>query len=780
MNVRRFLLAWTTLWLSSVTWLFASPIINTFSPTLGSPGDQITLNGSGFTSGSFYVYFWQNQQATVGTVISDSQMLITVPSGITTGPIGIQPVGGTVTYTAQNFLAVGPGPYISDFSPGYGAVNDLITINGVHFTNSPTVKFNGTASTSVIVTADGTSVNARVPSGASSGAITVTTSNGTGSSPTSFTVIGPGPYITGFSPVAGSGGVQVFVDGVHFQTSNPTNATFGGVPGVGFFVISDTQLQVTTPSNVVTGPIAVNSSIGTSTTSSNFFVPPSISTFTPTSGRPGTNVTITGANFLGATSVTFNGLTSSFTVVNNTTIHATAPAGVTDGLIRITTPAFSCFSAANFLVLPTLFGFSPLFGPVGTSVSITGTNLNVGTVTVKFNGVQAAPPTGVTSGHLTAVVPSGATTGPIMVTTGDGSATSTNNFMLPASISSFTPNFGPAGTRVTITGQNFLGATSVSFNGLPGTSLVVTNNTTLGVTAPGGIVTGPISVTTPANTATSAAVFYGMPGITNFTPTHGTNGTVVTINGTNFLGATDVRFNGLSASITSNNGTQIVTSVPAGAQSGPLSVVGPAGTNTTTAVFTVDHPSEMEIWGTPSANPLTIGSNLVYTITIVNYGPNDAPNVRLTNWLPASVTLRSATINQGTLNTNGNPITGNMGTMVWGAAATFTVTVVPHSPGSITNVMSVVSDNPDPAPDNNTSSIITLIQSQPLLSISLLTNKVSVSWAPDLTNYTLQARNSLLTNVFWSNVLTTPLVSSNQISVTESLINTTRVYRLKR
>lgn len=780
MNVRRLILGWVALWLSGGSGLLAQPIITSFSPALGSPGDQITLNGSGFTSESFYLYFWQNQQATVGYVISDNQMLITVPSGITTGPIGIQPVGGSVTYTADDFLAVGPGPYISDFSPGFGAVNDLITLNGVHFTNSPVVKFNGTVSTSVIVAADGTNLTARVPAGATSGPITVTTSNGTGSSPSPFTVIGPGPYITGFSPVAGSGGLLVYIDGVHFQTSAPTNATFGGIAGTNFFVAADTRIQVYTPTNVVSGPITVNSSIGSSTTSSNFYVPPSVSSFTPASGRAGTNVTITGANFVGANSVTFNGLPSSFTVVNNTTIRATVPAGVTDGLIRVTTPAFSCFSATSFLVQPTLFGFSPLFGPVGTSVSITGTNLNVGTVTVKFNGVQAAAPTGVTSGHLTAVVPSGATTGPITVTTGDGSATSANNFILPATISSFIPNFGPAGTRVAITGQNFIGASAVSFNGLAGTSIVVSNNTTLGVTAPGGIVTGPISVTTPANTATSTAVYYGMPGITNFTPTRGTNGTVVTVSGTNFLGATAVLFNGLNASINSNNGNQIMTSVPVGAQSGPISVVGPAGTNTTSAVFTVDYPSDMQIWGTPSANPVTLGSNLVYTITIVNNGPNNASNVRLTNWLPASVTLRSATINQGTLNTTGNPITGNLGTMVGGATATFTATVAPHSLGKITNVMSISSDNLDPTPSNNNTNIVTLIQSPPLLSISLLTNKVSVSWAPDLTNYTLQARNSLFTNVYWSNVLTAPVISTNKISVIESLTNTTRVYRLAR
>ena len=57
----------------------------------------------------------------------------------------------------------------------------------------------------------------------------------------------------------------------------------------------------------------------------------------------------------------------------------------------------------NFTVLPTLYGFSPGFGAGGTTVTLTGANFNVGTPSVKFNGVQAATPTGVTFSH---VVPS--------------------------------------------------------------------------------------------------------------------------------------------------------------------------------------------------------------------------------------------------------------------------------------------------------------------------------------------------------------------------------------
>src|SRR5262249_13699207 len=146
----------------------------------------------------------------------------------------------------------------------------------------------------------------------------------------------------------------------------------------------------------------------------------------------------------------------------------------------------SSFSSSNFIVQPVVYGFSPNFGPPGTAVTITGANLTNGTPVVRFNGVAAAAPTGVTFGQLTAMVPSGATTGLISVPTSDGSYTNTSLFYLPASISSFSPSNAPTGTRVTIQGQNFIGASAVSFNGTVAPDFAVTNSTTLGVTVPPG------------------------------------------------------------------------------------------------------------------------------------------------------------------------------------------------------------------------------------------------------------------------------------------------------
>jgi len=78
---------------------------------------------------------------------------------------------------------------------------------------------------------------------------------------------------------------------------------------------------------------------------------------------------------------------------------------------------------------PTITGFSPTSGIVGTSVTITGTNFSstLASNTVKFNNVTASLSAGTTT-QLVAVVPSGATTGKISVTVGGVTVQSSGNF----------------------------------------------------------------------------------------------------------------------------------------------------------------------------------------------------------------------------------------------------------------------------------------------------------------------------------------------------------------
>ncbi len=259
--------------------------------------------------------------------------------------------------------------------------------------------------------------------------------------------------------------------------------------------------------------------------------------------------------------------------------------------------SFTLPGCGGAVAAPSISGFTPANGQVGTSVTITGSNFT-GASAVTFNGTSAGY-TVDSSSQITATVPSGATTGPIAVTTSGGTATSASSFTVDVSppaaptISGFTPTSGPVGTSVTITGSNFTGATSVTFNGTSA-GFAVNSASQITATVPSGATSGPIAVTTGAGTATSAGSFTvtvpaAPPTITSFSPTSGPAGTVVTINGTNFTGATSVLFKNKSASFTVVNATQITATVPNGAKSGQIAVTTPAGTVKSSTNFIVTH-----------------------------------------------------------------------------------------------------------------------------------------------------------------------------------------------
>jgi len=90
------------------------------------------------------------------------------------------------------------------------------------------------------------------------------------------------------------------------------------------------------------------------------------------------------------------------------------------------------------------------------------------------------------------------------------------------------------------------------------------------------------------------------PTISSFSPTSGGVGTTVTINGTNFTGATSVKFNGQSASFSVLSSTQISASVPNCSSSGQVSVTTAGGTATSSGSFSVTGcTSQQQLFGNP-------------------------------------------------------------------------------------------------------------------------------------------------------------------------------------
>src|SRR5438445_8763378 len=240
------------------------------------------------------------------------------------------------------------------------------------------------------------------------------------------------PTISDFTPASGPVGTSVQINGTNF--SGASSVKFNNVSAT-YAVSSPTVIQATVPSGAGSGPISVTTAGGTAASTSNFTVTsppppaPTISDFTPASGPVGTSVQINGTNFSGASSVTFNNIAAAYTVISPTTIQATVPSAATTGLISVTTDGGTVSSVSNFTVtvsLPTISGFAPASGPVGTSVQINGTNFS-GASAVQFNGVNATY-TVTSPTAIQATVPATATSGPISVTTPGGTATSTGNF----------------------------------------------------------------------------------------------------------------------------------------------------------------------------------------------------------------------------------------------------------------------------------------------------------------------------------------------------------------
>jgi IPT/TIG domain-containing protein len=74
--------------------------------------------------------------------------------------------------------------------------------------------------------------------------------------------------------------------------------------------------------------------------------------FSPGSGKAGSKVTIHGGHFVGATQVTFNGVSARFQVLNTGNIRALVPTGASTGPIAVTNAGGTSIGQLNFTVTP--------------------------------------------------------------------------------------------------------------------------------------------------------------------------------------------------------------------------------------------------------------------------------------------------------------------------------------------------------------------------------------------------------------------------------------------
>ncbi len=421
------------------------------------------------------------------------------------------------------------------------------------------------------------------------------------------------PAITGVSPNSGPiiGGTSVVITGTDF--TGTTSVTFGGAAAT-FVVGGPTSItavtpahaagvvdvRVTTPEGTSPGVVAAQFTYANAIT---------VSSVSPSSGPAagGTTVTVTGTGFSGASSVTFGGTPATFVVATDTQLTAVSPprsAGPAD--VRVSGPGGTSPVTAGDVftyvgaAAPVVTGVSPSTGPIagGTVVTISGTGFT-GATGVTLGGIAATALNVASDTTLLATTPAHAAgtvdvlvTGPSGTSAVNSSAKFTYTGGLPV-ITSISPPGGPVtgGTVVTLTGTGFTGATQVRFGGTDAPSFTVVSDTTITVTSPpraAGLAN--IQVTTPAGTSQASAfdVFtYGaIPTVTNVSPATGQAGTVVTITGTGFTGATSVTFGGVAGTSlnVASSGTSLTISAPAHAPGGvDVIVVAPSGSSAVTA-----------------------------------------------------------------------------------------------------------------------------------------------------------------------------------------------------
>ena len=682
------------------------PTVTAVNPNGGPTGggQTVYITGSGFASdpgtSSMTVEFGPGN-LTGFNIVSDTLIQATTQMGAagTVDVVVTNSAGPSATSPDDNYQYGGgppPPPVVSGVTPNqgtrYGGTG--VTIYGFGFGAATSLAFGGTSIPVCSPSSVGpcffvmgdTQIFTFSPPG-NPGTVDIVVTSQVGPSPMTkadkFTFVTPGPpTVNALDPKQGptSGGTNLSIFGNNF--SGATGVSIGGTPLPAcspstfvpcFFIQGDNQITATTPGGPA-GPadvIVTTPSGASATTNDDKFTyvvpaPPTVTKVSPNTGGTsgGTTVYITGTNLQGAGPVNFgpNSTFSFFPMTPNVLLGMSPPGSVGTIDVTVTTPGgTSPITPADRYTYtqspaPTITAVSPSSGPSegGTIVFITGTDLapvnslNFGTANT-FNFFPL-------SGTLIQAVSPPGPAGPaidVSVTTPAGSSplAAADHFTYTAggapTVTAVSPNTGPAGTGVFISGRNLsmpsdvkFGATSTGFWFSPAPNVLTTASPLGG--------SGMVDVTVSTIIGTSAASASDQytytatpaPVVATVSPSSGPSGTPVFISGDNLnlLRPTDVvQFGGTTSPFFSpvSQGVIRANSPPAAASATPvdITVTTSGGTSATSAAdlytFTVA-PAPTVTWVSPNTGPaatlVTITGTALGGATAVKFGSVTAPN----------------------------------------------------------------------------------------------------------------------------------------------------------
>ena len=177
------------------------------------------------------------------------------------------------------------------------------------------------------------------------------------------------------------------------------------------------------------------------------------------------------------------------------------------------------------------------------------------------------------------------------------------------------------------------------------------------------------------------------------------------------------------------------------------------GNNSSTDTDTLTPSADVQVTKADSPDPVVVGNNITYTITVTNIGPSDAVALSLSDAVPANTTLVSVTTPAGWIRTDVVP-PGGTGTLTFtrptlssGGSSVFTVVVNVNlstaNGTTITNTANVSSATSDPNGGNNSATATTLVQALADLAINKTRspNTASIDAGNNVT-YTVQVNNN--------------------------------------
>ena len=161
--------------------------------------------------------------------------------------------------------------------------------------------------------------------------------------------------------------------------------------------------------------------------------------------------------------------------------------------------------------------------------------------------------------------------------------------------------------------------------------------------------------------------------------------------------------------------------------------------NVATVVSRIRGFADVSLTASGTPNPVPVGSNISYTILVLNSGPYPATSLLLTDALPAALAYVTNSTTQGTCTYDGVTVTCDLGSLATSATATVTLIARALTTGVATNVASVTTFEQDTKPSNNSATIITTVN--PLADLSISQTGPAAGYVGSNLTYTLTISN---------------------------------------